>query len=70
MKEYKIEENGIETTVLLSDEDAEKQGLSGGTAVEDVATKSEKGEKGEQGEKSEKSGDAPANKAQKGTANK
>jgi hypothetical protein len=36
MKEYEVESNGYTTTVLLSDEDAEAQGLSGGTEVDDA----------------------------------
>jgi len=62
VKEYTTEVNGVETTVLLSDEDAEAQGLSGGTAVDDVTSASEQGPTTWSIEDDEKQADEPATK--------
>lgn len=46
-KEYTITaENGIETTVLLSDEDAKARGLTGGKAVDPADMQADPSDKG------------------------
>lgn len=67
LKEYKITQNGVESTLLLNDEDAAARGLTGGKKRStEVATPEENADTAE----AQKARASVANKAQLSSPNK